>query len=133
MHIKYWLAAIAAYSLTAARPSLKFLSRRTAHALKGIGAGNWGRATALALVASSLRPALVCFFIQVTAALICMGVEATYSIPMSATIGAGLRFGDNTRPYVTAALPPRAASGGQSERRGTYYSLGLKPGLDRRD
>lgn len=56
-------------------------------------------------------------------------VEATYSIPMSATIGAGLRIGDNTRPYVTAALPlvPHLAVKGNAGPH--YYSVGLKLGL----
>lgn len=33
-------------------------------------------------------------------------VEASYTLPAFATIGAGVRFsGDNTRPYATIAMP----------------------------
>ena len=56
-------------------------------------------------------------------------VEATYSIPLSATIGAGLRVGNNTRPYVTAALPLVPHVAVKANAGPHYYALGLKLGL----
>ncbi|MGN6619911.1 MAG: hypothetical protein ACTHKR_02450 [Sphingomonas sp.] len=56
-------------------------------------------------------------------------MEATYSIPLSATIGAGLRVGNNTRPYVTAALPLVPHVAVKANAGPHYYALGLKLGL----
>ena len=56
-------------------------------------------------------------------------VEATYSLPAFATIGAGLRFsGDNTRPYATIAMPliPKLRAKGNIGPK--YYALGLTLG-----
>lgn len=56
-------------------------------------------------------------------------VEATYSLPVSATIGAGVRFsGDNTRPYATVAMPilPKLRAKGNVGPK--YYAIGLTLG-----
>lgn len=56
-------------------------------------------------------------------------VEATYSLPAFATIGAGVRFsGDNTRPYATIAMPliPKLRAKGNIGPK--YYAVGLTLG-----
>ncbi|ANI78270.1 hypothetical protein [Sphingobium sp. EP60837] len=56
-------------------------------------------------------------------------VEATYSLPAFATIGAGVRFsGDNTRPYATIAMPiiPKLRVKGNVGPK--YYAMGLTLG-----
>ena len=56
-------------------------------------------------------------------------VEATYSLPAFATIGAGVRFsGDNTRPYATIAMPiiPKLRVKGNVGPK--YYAVGLTLG-----
>lgn len=56
-------------------------------------------------------------------------VEATYSLPAFATVGAGVRFsGDNTRPYATIAMPlvPKLRIKGNVGPK--YYALGLTLG-----
>jgi hypothetical protein len=56
-------------------------------------------------------------------------IEAAYSIPLSATIGAGVRFsGDNTRPYATLALPVLPMLHGKANAGPQYYALGLTLG-----
>jgi len=57
-------------------------------------------------------------------------VEATYSIPASITIGAGVRFsGANTRPYATVAMPliPRVRLKGNLAPK--YYTAGVTLGF----
>ena len=56
-------------------------------------------------------------------------VEATYSLPAFATIGAGIRFsGDNSRPYATIAMPivPKLRVKGNVGPK--YYAVGLTLG-----
>ncbi|MFT3968251.1 MAG: hypothetical protein QM690_20460 [Sphingobium sp.] len=56
-------------------------------------------------------------------------VEATYTLPASATIGAGVRISEErTRPYATVALPllPKVAVKGNVWSK--YYTLGLAVG-----
>ena len=56
-------------------------------------------------------------------------VEATYSLPAAATIGAGVRFsGDHTRPYATIAMPliPKLRAKGNIGPK--YYAVGLTLG-----
>ena len=56
-------------------------------------------------------------------------VEASYSLPALATIGAGVRFsGDNVRPYATIAMPlfPKLRVKGNVGPK--YYALGLTLG-----
>ncbi|UZW55215.1 hypothetical protein NUH86_17370 [Sphingobium sp. JS3065] len=56
-------------------------------------------------------------------------VEATYTLPLSATIGAGVRFsGENTRPYATLAMPLIPKLRAKANVGPKYYALGLTLG-----
>lgn len=56
-------------------------------------------------------------------------VEAAYSIPLSATIGAGVRFsGDHTRPYATLAMPIIPMVRAKANVGPKYYAVGLTLG-----
>ncbi|MEC3909962.1 hypothetical protein U5A82_05585 [Sphingobium sp. CR2-8] len=56
-------------------------------------------------------------------------VEAAYSIPLFATIGAGVRVsGDNTRPYATLALPVFPKLRAKANVGPKYYAVGLTLG-----
>lgn len=56
-------------------------------------------------------------------------VEAAYTIPLSATIGAGVRFsGDNTRPYATLAMPLLPMLRVKANVGPKYYAAGLTLG-----
>lgn len=56
-------------------------------------------------------------------------VEALYSLPLVATFGAGVRFGDEVKPYGTVALPitPRLQLKGNVG--DEYYAIGLRLGF----
>jgi len=56
-------------------------------------------------------------------------VEATYSIPLAATIGAGIRIGDEVRPYGTVALPLAPTLSLMGNAGPYYFALGLRVGL----
>lgn len=56
-------------------------------------------------------------------------VEASYSLPASATIGAGVRFSsDNVRPYATLAMPLIPKLRAKANIGPKYYALGLTLG-----
>ncbi|WP_311268634.1 hypothetical protein [Sphingobium sp. WCS2017Hpa-17] len=56
-------------------------------------------------------------------------VEAAYTIPLSATIGAGVRFsGDNTRPYAMLAMPIIPKLRAKANVGPKYYAIGLTLG-----
>ena len=56
-------------------------------------------------------------------------VEAAYTIPLSATIGAGARFsGDDTRPYATLAMPLLPKLRVKGNVGPGYYAAGLTLG-----
>lgn len=56
-------------------------------------------------------------------------VEASYSLPASATIGAGVRFSsDNVRPYATLAMPLIPKLRAKANVGPKYYALGLTLG-----
>ncbi|SEI65604.1 hypothetical protein SAMN05518849_101443 [Sphingobium sp. AP50] len=56
-------------------------------------------------------------------------VEAAYTIPLSATIGAGVRVsGDNTRPYATVAMPILPKLRAKANAGPKYYAVGLTLG-----
>ena len=56
-------------------------------------------------------------------------VEATYTLPLSATIGAGVRFsGDNRRPYATLAMPLIPKLRAKANVGPKYYAVGLTLG-----
>jgi opacity protein-like surface antigen len=56
-------------------------------------------------------------------------LEATYSVPLVATIGAGVRFGGDVLPYGTVGLPigPKISLKGNAGPK--YFALGLRAGL----
>ena len=57
-------------------------------------------------------------------------VEATYTIPLSAEIGAGARFsGDKTRVYGTASMPLFPGVRLKGNLGGHYYAVGLRAGF----
>lgn len=57
-------------------------------------------------------------------------VEATYSIPLVATIGAGIRFSErDTTPYGTVAFPITPGLKVKGNVGDGYYALGLRLGL----
>lgn len=56
-------------------------------------------------------------------------IEAAYTIPLSATIGAGVRVsGDNTRPYATLAMPILPKLRAKANAGPKYYAVGLTLG-----
>jgi hypothetical protein len=56
-------------------------------------------------------------------------VEAAYTIPLSATIGAGLRVSaDEARPYATLAFPLLPKLRAKANAGPSYYALGLTLG-----
>jgi opacity protein-like surface antigen len=56
-------------------------------------------------------------------------VEATYSIPLTATVGAGLRISDDVRPYGTVAFPLAPTLSVKGNAGPHYFALGLRVGL----
>ncbi|CAN5362882.1 hypothetical protein BH10PSE12_BH10PSE12_27600 [soil metagenome] len=57
-------------------------------------------------------------------------VEATYTIPLSAEIGAGARFsGDKTRLYGTASMPLLPGIRLKGNLGSHYYAVGLRAGF----
>lgn len=57
-------------------------------------------------------------------------VEATYSIPLVATVGAGVRFSEReTTPYGTVAFPITPGLKVKGNIGDGYYALGLRLGL----
>ncbi len=56
-------------------------------------------------------------------------VEAAFTLPAAARIGAGVRFsGDNTRPYATLAFPIIPKLSFKTNVGPHYYTVGLKLG-----
>lgn len=110
-----------------------------AHA-EGLGAeGNYGRADghwgaeigagyALEMAGFSLTPGAG-LYIRDGDTKLYGRVEAAYTIPLSATIGAGVRFsGDNTRPYATIAMPLLPKLRVKANVGPKYYAVGLTLG-----
>jgi hypothetical protein len=56
-------------------------------------------------------------------------VEATYAIPLVATVGAGVRVGNDVRPYGTVAVPLLPTISLKGNAGPHYYALGLRLGL----
>lgn len=56
-------------------------------------------------------------------------VEATYSIPLTATVGAGVRISDDVRPYGTVAFPLAPTLSVKGNAGPHYFALGLRVGL----
>ena len=130
MHIKYFLAAIAVCTLTASPAFAQISVEANGARAEGHWGGELGAGYSFGAGGFKLTPGAGLLFRSGDGGSDLYGrVEATYSIPMSATIGAGLRFGDNTRPYVTAALPLVPHLAVKANAGPHYYSLGLKLGL----
>jgi len=56
-------------------------------------------------------------------------LEASYTLPASATIGAGVRFsGDHARPYATLAMPLIPRLRAKANVGPKYYAVGLTLG-----
>lgn len=55
-------------------------------------------------------------------------VEGVFHLPASATIGAGLRFGNDTRPYATIAMPLLPKVAVKANVGPKYYTIGIKLG-----
>jgi len=56
-------------------------------------------------------------------------VEATYAIPLIATVGAGVRVGSDLRPYGTVAVPLLPTISLKGNAGPHYFALGLRLGL----
>lgn len=56
-------------------------------------------------------------------------VEATYSIPLSVTFGAGVRVGDDVRPYGTLAVPIGSGFEVKGNAGPHYFAAGLRVGF----
>jgi hypothetical protein len=107
---------------------------------EGLGAeGNYGRANgrwgaelgagyALGLAGFSITPGAG-VYLRDGGTAVYGRVEASYQIPLSLRIGAGVRFsGDEARPYATVAMPilPRVAIKGNAGPK--YVTIGLTLG-----
>jgi hypothetical protein len=106
---------------------------------KGLGAeGNYGRAQggwggelgagyAFDLGAFSLTPSAGVYLRDGDTDLYGR-VEGVFHLPASASIGAGLRFGNDTRPYATIAMPLLPKVAVKANVGPKYYTIGIKLG-----
>ena len=130
MHGKYCVAAIAAIMLTASPAFAQISVEANGARAEGHWGGELGVGYSLGAGGFKLTPGAGLLVHSGDDGSDLYGrVEATYSIPLSATIGAGLRVGNNTRPYVTAALPLVPHVAVKANAGPHYYALGLKLGL----
>ena len=130
MHGKYCVAAIAAFMLTASPAFAQISVEANGARAEGHWGGELGVGYSLGAGGFNLTPGAGLLVHSGDGGSDLYGrVEATYSIPLSATIGAGLRVGNNTRPYVTAALPLVPHVAVKANAGPHYYALGLKLGL----
>ena len=130
--MKHVALTLTAAALAAALPA-------TAHA-EGLGAeansaradGHWGTELgagyAMGIAGFSLTPGAG-VYIRDGDTKLYGRVEAAYTIPLSMTIGAGVRFsGDNTRPYATLAMPLIPKLRAKANVGPKYYAVGLTLG-----
>jgi hypothetical protein len=130
--MKHVALTLTAAALAAALPA-------TAHA-EGLGAeanyaradGHWGTELgagyAMGIAGFSLTPGAGVYIREGDTKLYGR-VEAAYTIPLFATIGAGVRFsGDNTRPYATLAMPLIPKLRAKANVGPKYYAVGLTLG-----
>jgi hypothetical protein len=130
--MKHVALTLTAAALAAALPA-------TAHA-EGLGAeanyaradGHWGTELgagyAMGIAGFSLTPGAG-VYIRDGDTKLYGRVEAAYTIPLFATIGAGVRFsGDNTRPYATLAMPLIPKLRAKANVGPKYYAVGLTLG-----
>jgi len=130
--MKHVALTLTAAALAAALPA-------TAHA-EGLGAeanyaradGHWGTELgagyAMGIAGFSLTPGAG-VYIRDGDTKLYGRVEAAYTIPLSMTIGAGVRFsGDNPRPYATLAMPLIPKLRAKANVGPKYYAVGLTLG-----
>jgi hypothetical protein len=123
------VAAAATLALTTAPTRAEGLGVEGNYArATGRWGGEFGAGYALGLAGFSLTPSAG-LFVRDGGTKAYGRIEAAYQIPLSARIGAGVRFsGDDPRPYATAALPvlPLVAVKGNVGPK--YVALGLTVG-----
>lgn len=123
------LSLLAAAAIAAALPVAAHAEGLGVEAGYGRADGHWGTELGagyrFGLAGFSLTPGAGVFLANGDAKLYGR-VEAAYTIPLSATIGAGVRIsGDNTRPYATVALPLLPMLRVKANAGPKYYAAGL--------
>lgn len=121
-----------AAAILAALPAAAHAEGLGAEANYGRADGHWGTEIGagyrLGMAGFSLTPGAGVYLADGDAKLYGR-VEAAYTIPLSATIGAGVRFsGDNTRPYATLAMPLLPKLRVKANVGPKYYAAGLTLG-----
>ncbi len=127
--MKTRLSLLAAAAIAAALPAAAHAEGLGIEAGYGRADGHWGTELGagyrFGLAGFSLTPGAGVFIADGDAKLYGR-VEAAYTIPLSATIGAGVRIsGDNTRPYATVALPLLPMLRVKANAGPKYYAAGL--------
>ncbi|WP_298396194.1 hypothetical protein [Sphingobium sp.] len=126
------LAALAIAALSAIAPATAYAEGLGGEINYGRADGHWGTEIgagyALDMAGFSLTPGGGVYLRDGDTKLYGR-VEAAYHIPLSATIGAGVRFsGDNTRPYATLAMPIIPKLRAKANVGPKYYAVGLTLG-----
>ena len=124
--------ALTAAALFAALPTAAHAEGLGAEANYGRADGHWGTEIgagyAMGIAGFSLTPGGG-VYIRDGDTKLYGRVEAAYSIPLFATIGAGVRVsGDNTRPYATLAMPLLPKVRAKANVGPKYYAIGLTLG-----
>ncbi|BBF68093.1 hypothetical protein [Sphingomonas bisphenolicum] len=123
---------LVALALAAALPSTAYAEGLGAEVNYGRADGHWGTEIgagyALNMAGFSLTPGAG-VYVRDGDTKLYGRVEAAYTIPLSATIGAGARFsGDNIRPYATLAMPLIPKLRAKANVGPKYYAVGLTLG-----
>ncbi|MBA4090334.1 MAG: hypothetical protein C0494_07065 [Sphingobium sp.] len=123
---------LVALALAAALPSTAYAEGLGAEVNYGRADGHWGTEIgagyALNMAGFSLTPGAG-VYVRDGDTKLYGRVEAAYTIPLSATIGAGARFsGDNIRPYATLAMPLIPKLRAKANVGPKYYAVGLTIG-----
>jgi hypothetical protein len=130
--MKHVALTLTAAALAAALPATAHAEGLGAEANYGRADGHWGAELgagyALDMAGFSLTPGAG-VYIRDGDTKLYGRVEAAYTIPLFATIGAGVRFsGDNTRPYATLAMPIIPKLRAKANVGPKYYAVGLTLG-----
>jgi hypothetical protein len=130
--MKHVALTLTAAALAAALPAAAHAEGLGAEANYGRADGHWGAELgagyALDMAGFSLTPGAG-VYIRDGDTKLYGRVEAAYTIPLFATIGAGVRFsGDNTRPYATLAMPIIPKLRAKANVGPKYYAVGLTLG-----
>ncbi|MBZ9647421.1 hypothetical protein K9B33_07695 [Sphingobium sp. 3R8] len=123
---------LVALALAAALPSTAYAEGLGAEVNYGRADGHWGTEIgagyALNMAGFSLTPGAG-VYVRDGDTKLYGRVEAAYTIPLSATIGAGAHFsGDNIRPYATLAMPLIPKLRAKANVGPKYYAVGLTLG-----